>query len=140
MDHTCTEKELKVVFSCKYSNPNGKVHWFKNHLEIYHGHKYNFDNDNGTFRLIINRVALEDAGLYICQTDDKTTSAELIVEGTITRSIDAKCRISEEPERSKLIWSVAIEPIASAIKTNSHDFCSRYVHQLCGTSGPCILL
>jgi len=70
-----------VTLSCKYSNPKGKVHWFKNQMEIFHGHKYNFENDNGTFRLVIFRVCLEDTGLYICQTDDKSTSAELTVEG-----------------------------------------------------------
>ena len=80
-DVVCVDKEPKVVLSCKYSNPNGNVHWFKNHMEIFHGHKYNCKNENGTFRLIINRICLQDSGLYICQTDDKTTSADLTVEG-----------------------------------------------------------
>ena len=81
VDVVCVDKEPKVVLSCKYSNPNGNVHWFKNQMEIFHGHKYNCLNENGTFRLVINRICLQDSGLYICQTDDKTTSAELTVEG-----------------------------------------------------------
>lgn len=84
-DVTCTEREPSVTLTCRYSNPVGKVRWFKNRLEIFHGHKYNFvmDSTSGALSLIIYRVCLEDAGLYICQTDDKTTSAELTVEGFI---------------------------------------------------------
>jgi len=86
-DKACVEKDNKVTFSCRYSNPNAKLRWFKNHLEIFHGHKYNFDvDDEGTLRLVIFRVSLEDAGRYTCQTDDKETSAWLTVEGL--------CRVS----------------------------------------------
>jgi len=82
VDVSCVEKDNKVVLSCQYSNPNAKLRWFKNHLEIFHGHKYNFEtNENGTFNLVICRVSLEDAGRYTCQTDDKETSAWLTVEG-----------------------------------------------------------
>jgi len=82
VDMSCVEKDNKVMFSCQYSNPNAKVRWFKNHLEIFHGHKYNFEiNKDGTFNLVVCRVALEDAGRYTCQTDDKVTSAWLTVEG-----------------------------------------------------------
>jgi len=82
VDATCVEKDNKVVLSCRYSNPNAKLRWFKNHLEIFHGHKYNFEtNEDGTFSLVICRISLEDAGRYTCQTDDKDTSAWLTVEG-----------------------------------------------------------
>ena len=82
-DAVCIEKENKVVMSCIYSNPNAKLRWFKNHLEIFHGHKYNFEiSESGTFSLVILRVSLEDAGRYTCQTDDKETSAWLTVEGS----------------------------------------------------------
>ena len=82
-DAVCIEKENKVVMSCIYSNPNAKLRWFKNHLEIFHGHKYNFEiSESGTFSLVILRVSVEDAGRYTCQTDDKETSAWLTVEGS----------------------------------------------------------
>jgi len=82
-DMACVEKDNKVTFTCQYSNPNAKLRWFKNHLEIFHGHKYNFEvDDDGTFSLVIYRASLDDAGRYTCQTDDKETSAWLTVEGT----------------------------------------------------------
>jgi len=86
VDVTCVEKDNKIVLSCQYSNPNAKLRWFKNHLEIFHGHKYNFEtSENGTFNLVVCRVTLEDGGRYTCQTDDKETSACLTVEGIDVR-------------------------------------------------------
>lgn len=68
---------------CKYSEKNAKLQWFKNTLEIFHGHKYNFSNEEGLFRLVIQRVAREDSGKYTCLVDDKLTSAYLTVNGTL---------------------------------------------------------
>lgn len=36
---------------------------------------------DGEFRLVINKIGLEDAGKYTCECDDKLTSAWLTVEG-----------------------------------------------------------
>jgi hypothetical protein len=82
LDQTCLEKEPKVVVTCRYSNPNAKLRWFKNRLEVFHGHKYSFEFENdGTLRLVIYRVTLEDTGQYTCQVDDRQTSAFLTVDG-----------------------------------------------------------
>lgn len=82
-DKTCHEKDGKVEMVCRYSEKNVKLQWFKNTLEIFHGHKYNFSNEEGLFRLVIQRVAREDSGKYTCQVDDKLTSAYLTVNGTV---------------------------------------------------------
>jgi|SRR6218665_3002315 len=78
---TCQEKESKVEFICRYSEQNVRPQWFKNTSEIFHGHKYNFINDDGLFRLVIQRITKEDSGKYTCQADDKQTSAYLNVRG-----------------------------------------------------------
>ena len=80
-DMTCKEKDSRVELACRYSNAAIKLRWFKGALEIFHGHKYNFLNDDGILRLIIHRVVMEDEGKYTCQADDKSTSAFLTVEG-----------------------------------------------------------
>ena len=82
-DLTCQEKESKVELACKYSKANAKVRWYKNKLEIFHGPKYNVSADEGIFRLVVNRVGMEDGGKYTCQADLKETSCYLTVEGTI---------------------------------------------------------
>jgi len=104
-DVSCVEKDNKVAFSCVYSNPNAKVRWFKNHLEIFHGHKYNFDvNENGKFTLVVCRISLEDAGRYTCQIDDKETSAWLTVEGSVNFF-----------RRKKTVASIVMQHVCSAI-------------------------
>ena len=70
------------MLTCKYSKHNAKLRWYKNKLEIFHGHKYNFEKgDGGELKLIIRRIGMEDAGKYACQADDKQTAAWLKVEG-----------------------------------------------------------
>lgn len=77
------DERTKVEFACTYSNPSARVRWYKNSQEIFQGHKYNFVNDEGLFRLVLPRVALEDRGRYTCQADDKETSGNLTVIGQI---------------------------------------------------------
>ena len=55
--------------------------WFKNKVEIFHGHKHNFIQDGTIQKLQINRIGLEDAGRYTCQCNDISTTAWLYVEG-----------------------------------------------------------
>ena len=80
-DVTCQEKESKVELACKFSRTLAKVRWYKNKLEIFHGPKYNMSAADGVFRLVVNRVAMEDAGKYTCEADKKGTSCYLTVEG-----------------------------------------------------------
>lgn len=40
-------------------------------------------NEDGLFRLIIQRVSREDSGKYTCYADDKQTAAYLTVNGKV---------------------------------------------------------
>ena len=82
-----TEGEPEAVMKCVYSKPSAKVRWFKNKMEIFQGPKYKFvTDDEGEFKLIVSKIKAEDAGRYSCQADEKTTSANLIIEGTQCKS------------------------------------------------------
>ena len=50
-DLKCKEKDAQVELSCKYTKPNAKLRWYKNKLEVFHGHKYNFLNEDGEFKV-----------------------------------------------------------------------------------------
>ena len=78
------EKEQKAEMHCIYSKPNAKLRWFKNKLEIFQGHKYNFVSNGGDHRLVVNRVGMEDGGRYTCQCDENKTSAWIYVQGLST--------------------------------------------------------
>ncbi|ELT89876.1 hypothetical protein CAPTEDRAFT_58967, partial [Capitella teleta] len=71
-DVEAKEKDQKAVFSCEYSKPNARIHWYKNKLEVFQGHKYNFVNEGTEIKLIINRIAMEDQGKYVVTADDKS--------------------------------------------------------------------
>ncbi|CAL1540886.1 unnamed protein product, partial [Lymnaea stagnalis] len=69
-----------VTFVAEFCKPDAKIKWFKNKLEIFHGHKYHFETDHEDYKLTINNVKCEDGGKYTCQCNDITTSAWLYVE------------------------------------------------------------
>ncbi|KAH9502720.1 hypothetical protein Btru_069595 [Bulinus truncatus] len=79
-DIKCLEGVASVTFVAEFCKPDAKVKWFKNKLEIFHGHKYHFESDHDDYKLTINNVKLEDGGKYTCQCNDISTSAWLYVE------------------------------------------------------------
>ena len=40
-----------------------------------------FFNEDGKIRIVIHKIGMEDAGKYMCQADDKSTSCWLEIEG-----------------------------------------------------------
>ena len=82
------EKEPKAVLECEYSKPSARIHWYKNKLEIFQGHKYNFVQEGTEIKLIINRIAMEDQGKYVVTADDKSSSCYLTITGRWSHSSD----------------------------------------------------
>jgi len=80
-DVSVQEKESKLELACRYTKPTARVHWYKNKMEVFHGVKYNMTCEDGIFRLFINRIAIDDAGKYVCCADGKETSCYVTVEG-----------------------------------------------------------
>ncbi|XP_055900297.1 twitchin-like isoform X6 [Biomphalaria glabrata] len=79
-DIKCLEGVASATFVAEFCKPDAKVKWFKNKLEIFHGHKYHFESDHDDYKLTINNVKVEDGGKYTCQCNDISTSAWLYVE------------------------------------------------------------
>ncbi|GFR58148.1 myosin-binding protein C, cardiac-type [Elysia marginata] len=69
-----------VLFVAEFCKPDAKIKWFKNKMEIFHGHKYHFESDHADYKLTINNIKVEDGGKYTCQCNDISTSAWLYVE------------------------------------------------------------
>ncbi|XP_070200689.1 twitchin-like isoform X4 [Littorina saxatilis] len=70
----------KVEFVADFCKPNAKLRWFKNKLEIFHGHKYHFLNDDTEYKLVIPKAKLEDGGKYTLECNGVTSSAWLYVD------------------------------------------------------------
>lgn len=80
-DVKCMEGKERVTFSCEFCKPNAQVRWFKNKMDVFHGHKYHLTNDDHEYKLELYNVKPEDGGKYTCQCNDVTTSGWLYVEG-----------------------------------------------------------
>jgi len=80
IDKTVPEKEPTVTLTAQYSKAKCKLAWTKNKLEIFQGAKYRFVNNDGTFKLVISKVTMADAGTYVCMADTNKTACEFVVE------------------------------------------------------------
>ncbi|KAL8579173.1 hypothetical protein ACOMHN_010757 [Nucella lapillus] len=69
-----------VEFMSEFCKPNAKLRWFKNKLEVFHGHKYHFINDDAEYSLRINNVKPEDGGKFTVECNGISSSAWLYVE------------------------------------------------------------
>ncbi|KAL3314212.1 hypothetical protein Ciccas_007169, partial [Cichlidogyrus casuarinus] len=113
------EGAQKVLLKCTFVKPNAKFRWYKNKLEIFQGPKYNFMQEGNEYALEIKRVAMEDAGRYICKCNEISTAALLNVEQRkqtyyfnqklpmtqeVTRGKDLTVECSVSDPRAKVEW------------------------------------
>ena len=78
------EGAASIKMSCTFCKPNAKLSWLKNKMEIFHGYKYHFENNDKDYSLVIMNVKPEDAGKYSCLCNDCKTAAWLYVEGKVS--------------------------------------------------------
>ena len=87
-DATAKEEDGKISFFCTFCKPNGKLRWYKNKQEIFHGFKYHVETEGANYKLIINKLIPEDEGKYICKINEVETFAYL----TVIRNIEFTIR------------------------------------------------
>ncbi|XP_061652380.1 obscurin isoform X6 [Phyllopteryx taeniolatus] len=78
VDISVAEKE-KVTLECEVSRTNADVKWLKDNVELKPGKNYSIHCLGRKRTFIINKCAPEDAGTYICRTDDDNTCAKISV-------------------------------------------------------------
>ncbi|CAF0846330.1 unnamed protein product [Brachionus calyciflorus] len=78
-DKHAHEEDGSVSFECTFCKNNGKLRWYKNKQEIFHGFKYHVETEGANYRLVINKLNPEDEGKYICKVNEVETFAYLTV-------------------------------------------------------------
>lgn len=68
-----------MTFSCEFCKPGGKLRWFKNRQEIFHGFKIHFESDGPIHKITINKLNPDDEAKYTCKVNDIETFAHLTV-------------------------------------------------------------
>ena len=81
--HAKEDVDTSVHFSCTFVKSGGKLRWYKNKQEIFHGFKYHIDSEGATYNLIINKINPDDEGKYVCKINDVETFAYLTITGII---------------------------------------------------------
>ncbi|XP_077471288.1 obscurin [Stigmatopora argus] len=78
VDISVAEKE-RVTLECEVSRTNADVKWLKDDVELKPGKNSGIHSLGRKRSLIINKCGPEDAGTYICCTDDDSTCAKISV-------------------------------------------------------------
>lgn len=79
-DKTALEN-TRVLLDCTVSNPRCSIRWYKGRNVILPSERFEICSEGCYRKLVIQEVALEDAGMYSVQVGENTSSARLTVEG-----------------------------------------------------------
>lgn len=79
-DKTALEMS-RVILDCTVSNPRCSIRWYKGCTVVLPSERFEICSEGGYRKLIIQQVALDDAGTYSVQVGEYSCSAKLTVEG-----------------------------------------------------------
>ncbi|XP_029936956.1 obscurin-like protein 1 [Myripristis murdjan] len=122
-DKTALEKS-RVILDCTVSNPRCSIRWYKGSNVILPSERFEICSEGCYRKLIIQQVALDDAGTYSVQVGEYTCSANLTVEAQsllmikeledveVTAPEEAcfECEVSV-PVLKAPVWSLNGEPL-----------------------------
>lgn len=79
VDKKANECDGTATMEATFCRAGGKLRWYKNRVEIFHGPKYKFITEGPVQMLQINKIIPDDSGRYICSVNDIETKAWLEV-------------------------------------------------------------
>ncbi|XP_048474365.1 obscurin [Rhincodon typus] len=102
----------RVIFECKVSRPNAAVKWYHKGKGIHPSKKYEIVSEDVYRKLIINNVAFEDEGSYICDAIDDKTTAMLYVEEQSIAIVKQLCDVEvTEPNDASFQCELSIADV-----------------------------
>lgn len=75
------QENTRVLLDCTVSNPRCSIRWYQGRNVILPSERFEICSEGCYRKLVIQEVALEDAGMYSVQVGENTSSARLTVEG-----------------------------------------------------------
>ncbi|XP_059495977.1 obscurin isoform X15 [Stegostoma tigrinum] len=102
----------RVIFECKVSRPNAAVKWYHKGKGIQPSKRYEIVSEDVYRKLIINNVAFEDEGCYICDAIDDKTTAMLYVEEQSIAIVKQLCDVEvTEPNDASFQCELSIADV-----------------------------
>lgn len=70
-----------MALQCEVSDPQARVVWRKDGVELGPSDKYDLLHTAGTHGLVVHDLTRDDSGLYTCHLDNEETRARVSVHG-----------------------------------------------------------
>lgn len=121
---TVAHKDGMITLCCELCKAKADVQWKKDGVEIIPSRRFSIRANETERSLTIHRITKEDAGEYVCESKDDSTSARLRVElprvvefltelhnTTVMEGEDATFKCVVSPDDVQLVWLMDGEPI-----------------------------
>ncbi|KAK0135676.1 Obscurin-like protein 1 [Merluccius polli] len=143
---TVAHADGMVTLRCEVCKPKADVQWLRNGIEVVPGRRFSIRADGVERSLTIHRLTKEDAGEYVCESQDDRTVATLRVEvprvvefltelhnTTVLEGEDATFKCVVAPEDIQLVWLMDNEAIATGdrFQATSNGLCHTLVIRKC---------
>ncbi|KAM4869524.1 LOW QUALITY PROTEIN: obscurin-like [Urocitellus parryii] len=128
LDDVSVEECGTLALQCEVSDPEARVVWRKDGVELGPSNKYDFLHMAGTWGLVVHNLSHEDAGLYTCHVGSEETRARVSVHDLhvgITKrlktvevlegdSCSFECVLSHESAGDLAMWTVGGKTVGSS--------------------------
>ena len=81
LDDVSVEERGTLALHCEVSDPEARVVWRKDGVELGPSDKYDFLHKAGSRGLTVHDLSHEDAGLYTCHVGSAETQSRVSVHG-----------------------------------------------------------
>ncbi|CAO2643307.1 Obscn [Lemmus lemmus] len=128
LDDVSVEERGTLALHCEVSDPEARVVWCKDGVELGPSDKYDFLHKAGTRSLTVHDLSHEDAGLYTCHVGSAETRSRVSVHDLhvgITKrlktvevlegeSCSFECVLSHESDSDPAVWTVGGKTVGSS--------------------------
>ncbi|XP_041519866.1 obscurin isoform X13 [Microtus oregoni] len=128
LDDVSVEERGTLALHCEVSDPEARVVWRKDGVELGPSDKYDFLHKAGSRGLTVHDLSHEDAGLYTCHVGSAETQSRVSVHDLhvgITKrlktvevlegeSCSFECVLSHESESDPAVWTVGGKTVGSS--------------------------
>ncbi|KAK3542736.1 hypothetical protein QTP70_000075 [Hemibagrus guttatus] len=120
-DKTALEN-TRVLLDCTVSNPRCSIRWYKGRNVILPSERFEICSEGCYRKLVIQEVALEDAGMYSVQVGENTSSARLTVEAQMISIVQELQDVEvSAPEEACFVCEVSVPLLKSPMWTLNGD-------------------
>ncbi|TSL54341.1 Obscurin [Bagarius yarrelli] len=118
LQDTTALENTRVLLDCTVSNPRCSIRWYKGRNVILPSERFEICSEGCYRKLVIQEVAMQDAGMYSVQVGENTSSARLTVEAQVISMVQELQDVEvSAPEEACFVCEVNVPLLKSPIWT-----------------------